>query len=110
MVYSVHSLSTWYTHSLIFLPSRLGTAATFTALAPTNCGRNLSFSLDIGDCFILDNPLGEFDLMISLVLYNFIWFYFDIYVIYIILGSYVDDLILIWTLDIPKGICAILWI
>ena len=54
MVYSVHSLSIWYTHSPTFLPFKLGTITTSTALAPRNCGGNLSFFLDIGGYFILD--------------------------------------------------------
>ena len=55
IVYLIHSLSMWYTHSLTFLPFKLGIAVAASAShAPMNRGGNPSFFLDIGGYFILD--------------------------------------------------------
>ena len=37
--------------------------------------------------------------------YNLFWFYYNIYVTYIMSGSYVDDLILIWIMDPERDLC-----
>ena len=55
IVYLVHSLSMRYTHSLTFLPFRLGTVvAASIGPAPMNRDGNPNVVLDIGDYFILD--------------------------------------------------------